>query len=332
MTVIFSDLHLREQSADVCFRVLEWIGDKALAGDRHVVCCGDFFHVRYQVSVRLLNRVHGVLTEWGTKGIALDIVPGNHDQVDVGGSNALEVFEAHGNVRVWTEPGILEGYRFGFIPYRKDPDLLAEAIAAVEEHDPNIVFAHFGVQGAVMNSGRVNREEGLELSSADKSTRYVLGHYHKRQSGGSWQYVGSPYQTNFGEAGNSNGCLVLKDGDLSFQEIDVGAPKHFVVEWDPSTSDSPPPSPGSPGDNVRLDIKATQDMIVKGKFRSVLKASGLGDAQVKVIPVAVDREIKLELEQGESLVHAAERFAVERLGAEESREPMAALRRWSGAV
>jgi DNA repair exonuclease SbcCD nuclease subunit len=312
MTVIFSDLHLREQSEDVCFRVLEWIERAAVEDDKRVVFCGDWWHIRYQLNVRLLNRVARVMRRWRERGIRVDLLPGNHDQVDVAGANALEVFGAFDNVTVWSEPGVSVDDEWGFVPYRKDQDEQIEGLLAVANERPKIIFGHLGLRGATMNNGRKD-PDGIGLPSL--GARLILGHYHKHHGGGiagkgAWEYVGSPYQTSYGEAGNVCGCLMGGE----FVPIDVGAPKHYILEWDPAVSDEPPENPGEPHDHVRLDIKATQEMIVKGKFKSVLKKHGLDDAQVSVVPVPVKRDVKLTLERGEPLISAVERFASERLG------------------
>ena len=309
MSVVFSDLHLREQSADVCFRVLEHVRKRALETDKHVIFSGDFWHIRYQVPVRLQNRLKRELEMWDEHEIQFEIVPGNHDQVDIDGENALEIFDAYENIRVHTNPGY--GYigvagsrstlKAGFIPYRKDPGEVYAAITDLVTHNqPQIIFAHFPLQGSIMNNGSKD-QHGFPFPPG-LNVPLILGHYHKRQVGptlqGSWpawQYVGSPYQTNYGEVGNQCGILIIEENEgrypkVTFEPLDVGAPKHYIVEWDPSKSDTPPPAPGEPGDNVWLKIKASREMIVSGKFKGVLKKHGLGDVCVSVEPVRVDRE------------------------------------------
>lgn len=313
MTVVFSDLHLRESSADTCFAVLDYIFNLARQGDGQVVFCGDWWHIRYQVDVRLLNRLDAELRRWQEAGVVLDIVPGNHDQVDTSGANALEVFHRD-SVAVWTEPGIDTDNGWGFVPYRKDPEDLSASIQAVANEEPSVIFAHFAVKGAVMNNGRKD-DEGVGFITGD-GIPVVLGHYHKHQQGVGWQYVGSPYQTSYGEAGNVCGCLVGSPGAWKFHPIDVGAPRHFILKWDPAKQAEPPAPPADcriGTDHVRLDIEATQEQIVSGKFKTVLKQSGLEDVQVNVKPVTPLREVKLELGEGETLLQAAERFAEERL-------------------
>jgi len=347
MTVIFSDLHLREASEEVCFRVLAAIEALAIEHGSHVVFCGDWWHLRYQVNVRILNRVADLMRRWEYNGISIDLLVGNHDQVDVKGGNALEVLEYDGDpesstqLRVWTEPGYDQARGWGFVPYRKDPDEQLRALAEVAAKGVTTIFGHFAIKGALMNNGTKDRD-GLELPGG--SYRLVLGHYHMAQTGPQGRYVGSPYQTSFGEAGNVCGCLLLDDklGNLKFHQLDVGAPLHHIVEWDPATQPEPPENPGRPGDFVRLDIKASQEMLVSGKFKGVLKQHGLDEAQINVIPTKVDRQHKFELGRGETLLDAAERFVGERLGATDqvvnagladrvdpANTVMGALRRWA---
>jgi DNA repair exonuclease SbcCD nuclease subunit len=335
MPVVFSDLHLRESSETICFRVLGEIEKLAMAHDKQVVFCGDFWHLRYQVNVRLLNCVAEWLHVWERKGLMVNFLPGNHDQVDVAGRNALEVFAAFSNVTVWTNPGghTQGGTKIGWVPYRKDPAEIQQALKYHAQMRSAVVYAHFGVAGSIMNNGRAD-QEGVVVPK--KVPPLILGHYHKRQvsADNAWQYVGSPYQTSFGEAGNECGCLLVDyRGDhvaVRFQPIDVGAPKHYILEWDPATQPAPPPWPGQPHDLVRLDIKASQEMIVQGKFKGVLKKAGLDAAQVNVVPVQVAREHRFSLQTGESLLAAAGRFAAERVEDQASRPVMMeALQRWA---
>ena len=316
MPIVFSDLHLREKSEDVCFRVLDEIGNLAARGDKRIIFCGDFWHIRYAIHVRLLNKVSAVLRRWDQLGLHVDFVPGNHDQIDVEGTNALEVFEAFPRVRVWSEPGVVDG--IGFVPHRKHALDQARVLDYAADNGAALIYSHFGVRGSMMNSRQAD-QEGLDVDSSWPDL--ILGHYHCRQTGDGWEYVGSPYQTNFAEAGNRCGCLI----DGVFVELDVGAPVHHILRWDPAEEADPPKNPGKPRDHVRLDIAATREMIVGGKFKGVLKRYSLEDAQVNIIPVDVAREHRFSLERGETIAAAAKRFSAERLAGADHTE---ALERW----
>jgi hypothetical protein len=327
--LVFSDLHLRAESAEVCFRVLDWIRQHVISwprSQRHVVCCGDFWHLRYKVAVGLLSRVNALLEAWGELGIQLDLVPGNHDQIDTAGTNALEVFAGHEHVRVWTDPGIVipddDAPRLAFLPYRRDPREIVAAVEELEADRPKYYFGHFGVAGAAMNGGHVDTE-GLAIPKVGGT--FVLGHYHRPQHGAGWIYVGSPYQTSFGEAGDANRVLILRGLAPESLPIDV-APKHYVVRWDPRGGTPLPERPGEPGDRVRVDVVAASASIVAGDLSRVLKDAGFDGDQVNVAASAADREVKLQQRPDESLQQAAARFVDERGG--DVADLMVVLDRW----
>lgn len=78
--VIFSDLHVKSASIDVCEDVLQQVHQAALDRDAGVIFLGDFWHVRGSLSVELLNRVLKALGKWTQPVI---MIPGNHDQVSL---------------------------------------------------------------------------------------------------------------------------------------------------------------------------------------------------------------------------------------------------------
>ena len=76
--VIFSDLHVKGASIDVCEQVLEQVHQAAADRNAGIIFLGDFWHVRGSLSVELLNRVLKALRKWEQPVI---MIPGNHDQV-----------------------------------------------------------------------------------------------------------------------------------------------------------------------------------------------------------------------------------------------------------
>lgn len=311
MPVVFSDLHLSDNNEVICFRVLELIERYAHEWDGNVIFCGDFWKIRYQVSVRLLNRVNALLDAWGKSGIALDFIPGNHDQVDINGENALEVFQKK-HVRVWTQPGIQPFYdgaiNYGFVPYRKRIEDQTEALVQVRDQMPKggLIFGHFGVQGAYQNNDQIDKE-GVSQKLLKKKHTLILGHYHRAQTLDRCIYVGSAFQMDFGEAGNECGCLFVERNKYEFVPINAGAPKHYVVEWDPDKEDLPP-WPGTKLDRVRLDIKMIPGTVLDGALKKTLDSAGYANAQVNVVVANKKRYRRFELQRGETLVQAAQRF------------------------
>lgn len=76
--VIFSDLHVKSASMEVCEQVLDRVHQAAAERGAGVIFLGDFWHVRGSLSVELLNRVLKALRKWTQPVI---MIPGNHDQV-----------------------------------------------------------------------------------------------------------------------------------------------------------------------------------------------------------------------------------------------------------
>lgn len=210
--LLFSDLHLRPESEEVCFKILDDVIQTAkqynVAG---VGFLGDFWHLRYQVPVYLLNRVAQWVEAMG-KVAPLSMLPGNHDQIDELGENALEVFSSMG-AAVYSKPHVDE---WGFwMPYRKDKAVVRESISKMvtsslfKASTPRILFAHLPIFGARMNNA-MNDSEGLNPDGDEFAgfSKVILGHYHKRQSlgaSGLVSYVGSPWQTRADEYGQEKG-------------------------------------------------------------------------------------------------------------------------------
>jgi hypothetical protein len=69
-----------------------------------------------------------------------------------------------------------------------------------------VVWMHHGVQGAMMNS-TIQDTKGIEPGVFD-NWKVFCGHYHKRQSVGNVQYIGTPYQTRADETGPTGYAVV----------------------------------------------------------------------------------------------------------------------------
>lgn len=229
--ILFSDLHLCEESADVVFgQVLPGVEAAALEDPaREVACLGDFYHLRYHVNVSLQNRVSEVLERWSQLGITLHLLPGNHDQVDVEGRHALEVFRARPGVVVYDEPcwnthGL-------WVPFRARQEDLDAALALPRPAvSPPVLFMHQGAIGAWRNNG-IQKKDGLAAGAARlRQFKTVLsGHYHKRQNvGRSLFYIGSPYQTRADEYGQAKGITRWDGHRLTWLPRRWGVQFHVV--------------------------------------------------------------------------------------------------------
>lgn len=288
--LIASDVHLDEDTADtVLRRVLPGLADAAVAhGVSDIALNGDIYELRYKVNVDLQN----ALRDWlirvtGVTGRRVWFNPGNHDQVDLAGRNALEVFGDIPGVHVFTEPG---ANKWGFwVPYRRLGEDLRQAIPATPPPGcPPVLFLHHGLKGAWMNDNR-RADEGVDPESMPAWRYVICGHYHKRQEiarthGRAW-YVGSPYQVSWHEAGQDKGYALWDPaaGELRYFNTDWG-PRHHRVEAGPAGVDL---SAVRPGDEVRVTAAAGVDL---GGLSRALEATGAAFAVAPAAQVSqVDR-------------------------------------------
>lgn len=251
--IVFSDLHLKPGSESVVFDyVLPGIAEAARQQKcDHVLFLGDWYTLRYQVSLNLQNRCLDFFR--AENGITWHILAGNHDQYDTTGRNALEVFDELPNVKVYTEPTKTD---FGFfVPYRLDHDEIKQLLA---NDDSEIAYLHTGIVGALQNS-RITCERGVNPSVLDKYNLVLSGHYHKRQTLGSRNhvhYVGSPYETRADESGDPKGYGILDTNSVEWRWVNANwGPKHYRVKPDQLDVSSL-----KKGDVVRVEIESEREI------------------------------------------------------------------------
>lgn len=233
--IIFSDLHLDADSADVCLNevlpgILEAVRQN---NDPIVAMLGDFWHLRYRLEVRLLNAVTQILKSWTAQGIRVRMLPGNHDQIDVAGRNALEVLGEIPGVTVFTEPQVDE---FGaWVPYRRDGKMVRDFLASVVArigNQPLTCFLHHGVVGAIDNYAAADAGD-LHPNELPRNGAIFCGHYHRRQCVPNSQviYVGSPRQVTANEAGQTKGFTVWDpQRGVVREETRIWGPRYHQIQ------------------------------------------------------------------------------------------------------
>ncbi len=257
--IISADLHLDKDSADVVLgEVLPGLREAALNSPHQVIALlGDIWHLRYRVDVALLNAVREELLEGTRAGISYEIIPGNHDQVDVAGRNALEVLGDLSDVSVHNHTSADYDNRTGlgceslWVPYRKRH---ADLVAALDYTDIPLAFMHHGIRGAWMND-QMQDTEGLDPEALGTFARVFLGHYHRHhiltnKAGTEIIYVGSPRQVTAAESGQDKGFLILHpNSTVTFERRAWGSRFHRLVSDADGVVDL---SAVRPGDDVRV--------------------------------------------------------------------------------
>lgn len=305
--IVFSDLHLDEDSADtVLGEILPGIFEASQRlDDRTIACLGDFWHLRYKVDVALQNAVRDELIRWIKAGVTFLFLPGNHDQVDVAGRNALEVFDGLGQgCQVFTRP---TWNQYGlWLPYRKHYRDIEDILRINPDVDmprpglshANVLWMHQGIQGALMND-HMRDTEGVPASVFDPFDAVILGHYHKRQRLGKAYYVGSPRQVTANESGQEKGFAVWDGKKLRYVTTRWGKRFHRIRLEPGQSLDM---SGILPTDDVRVSTAVGIDPSVVG---SQLAALGVQHA---VTPDLPSTEQRLEVEVNSTLVDYARAY------------------------
>lgn len=308
--IIFSDVHLREESSDVVLgEVLPGIFQACLErGDMDAACLGDLLHFRYKIDARVQNLVADEFRRWAAAGINLRILPGNHDQYDLGGRNALELFGHLPNVKVYSMP---TWDRDGlWIPYRKDPAAVVAALmtpCTLPGKQPYVLFLHHGIRGAAMNDNMVDAE-GISLESFGAGwTTILCGHYHKHQRVGPklW-YIGSPWQTTVQEAGSPKGFCVWNGTTLEFVERHWG-PRIHTFEL--QAGQSLDLTGVNPRDEVRVKTVGVGAEAEAVKVGAALVKAGI--ARHTVTPDIQTMQARLSVGEGATLKQYAEAYVAQ---------------------
>lgn len=252
--IIFSDLHLDNDSADVCLgKILPGICEAARSSDRLVVFLGDWWHLRYRVDVRLQVAVRDELLRWHSHGVKVKILVGNHDQVNIAGRNALEVFDSLHHVDVYSNPMLEDSWVW--LPYRTD----TRHYHVLREYFPGrTVFVHQAFAGAWVNDGHFS-SEGMDPKDFT-GARVFAGHYHRRQrieaKDAVILYVGSPRQVTAAEAGQPKGFCVLEGELAQFIDENWGPRYHRFVVGEGEQLDL---TGVAQGDDVRVTVANAQE-------------------------------------------------------------------------
>ena len=214
--VVFSDLHVSERSLDTSLEVLRSVHAVAKRRSGGLIFLGDFWHVRGTLPIRILNKVLAELATWTQPVI---MIPGNHDQLTLGGDvHALTPLSfalrrSHPQQAIVVErPSLFLGALF--VPYLRDSNLLASVLRSSAAAQASAVFVHADVTGASMNDGSVVRRGVSPLDFPDSGVPLVSGHFHKphtvARGGRAVRYVGSPWEVGLAEAGQAKAALIYR--------------------------------------------------------------------------------------------------------------------------
>jgi DNA repair exonuclease SbcCD nuclease subunit len=249
--LLFSDIHIarHKQSMDRledCLAALAWVCDTARSrGIERLLFLGDLFQDRNKIDVICYQRTFETFGMY--PDLRFDLLLGNHDlwyaeKWDV--SSVLPLGTLPG-VTVIDRPMTTEigGRSFDWLPFVKNP------LKAVDKNFPagrragHVLCAHVAIDGCQLNSAgqvsevSVEHESDMVKVSADRFgewSRVFLGHYHAAQHlTDTMEYIGSPLQLNFAEAGQVKHVVILDTDTLAVEYVEnTFSPRHLIVRED----------------------------------------------------------------------------------------------------
>ena len=249
--VIFTDLHCAPSSLDTCLKVLERVHELAVQHNAGVLFLGDFWHTRGTLRVDVLN---DVLAQFATWTVPLIMIPGNHDQVTLGGhSHGLTALQ--NAYRVQLEDGtylpgpLILSYPTKFLNALFVPHIRTlskmEAIVQSElahsQESTAALFVHADVTGAYMND-RIISTGGVAPTCFPSNRPIYSGHFHKphvvetSSKDICIEYLGSPYETSLAEAQQPKALAIVSSNNgwkvEEYVPMNIGR-KHYQVEsWE----------------------------------------------------------------------------------------------------
>jgi len=236
-------------------------------------CCdglwdlGDTFDDRNSIPVPTLDNLFACL-EWFkvTCDNNLKLV-GNHDQhVKSGKVHSGRAFT--GVFQVYDTPVVREicGVRVLLCPY---PDEAFDLETWLDENllkdgTRQLVLGHFQVEGTRDRDGRILKG-GVHVGILKRATLVLLGHVHHPQSiTQTIHYIGSPFQQDFGEAGEDKRVALLDLPELTLQWAPIyGFPVYKQVtidEWLNVVDSGPSVDIGTDEDRYRVVLNSQADV------------------------------------------------------------------------
>jgi exonuclease SbcD len=220
--LLLTDTHLSKENVDLVSDIFKQAIDYCLKNNiKTIYHGGDFFTSRNAQPLLVLGSALEIIENIEKNGLELVIIPGNHDKVDLEDKlSYLDPFRKHCHLIDEYEKIIInDELSLHFIPYFKEktiyPTLLERASKNLDPNK-NILITHITINGVNNNDG--SKQENDISTNLFKSFHSVLvGHFHSYSKlSDNIYYIGSGYQSNFGEDNRKGFTILYDDGSHEF--------------------------------------------------------------------------------------------------------------------
>lgn len=213
--ILTSDLHCQDGIyVNICIDYIDYLSRYAKKnGINRIAFLGDLLEksnrIRYETFVPLFKK----LQELKDEGFIMYFVVGNHDIYTLDGDTVVEIFSPFGEVIKTSKEFDFDGVKINMCAYTTDP-------CEVPTVDADYLFTHLPIDEFLFDNGmEIKEKHSFPIDFFSNYKKVFTGHYHKRQNKYNIEYIGSPYQLSFGEAGDTNKGFVVFEPSTGEEEF-----------------------------------------------------------------------------------------------------------------
>ena len=293
--LITSDLHIHphrgdSRRVDDGVECLKWIYETArIAGLHTVIIAGDFLHHRFSLPAMAFAKAFGVAKSAHDDGINTIFMLGNHDMLYEDDWSLHSLAGVYNWATVINAPTkmMVEGYDVDFLPYTPQPSKYINSPPF--DKPARTLISHLAIANAILNSkynilsveDDSKEKEHIEAEKLHKWEKVWLGHYHYGQKVTEQvEYIGSPMQLTFGEAGQTKHVAIYDLATLETKYVDNKISPQFHIVEDAAQVDQL--------DMSNAYVQMLSSEVIEAKFDLRKKLAKLGAREIEFVPTKQD--------------------------------------------
>jgi DNA repair exonuclease SbcCD nuclease subunit len=198
---------------------------------------GDTFDNRKIVNFDVLYQVKKFFfDEMRKRQITYHAIVGNHTVTykNTNRVNAMDLLlNEYDNFHLYINDPVeikLDNTKFILVPWLT-ADNYERSMSILKKSDAAVVCGHFDIVGFEMMKGQKS-EHGLDRKVFSKFFAVYSGHYHHPSKSGNIEYLGAPYEMNWGDAGGKRGFHIFDCETQKKTFVENPFKMHIVLEYD----------------------------------------------------------------------------------------------------
>jgi DNA repair exonuclease SbcCD ATPase subunit/DNA repair exonuclease SbcCD nuclease subunit len=299
MKILFtSDWQCDYENLDLCKRAADEILQiSSEYGVKILLHAGDLKHAYNPIDVRVANFWLKTIGKLRQAGLTVFVNLGNHDRVGmhVDKQNWFPIIRK-ATPYAYDDPAVVDPYvslkdmtKLAFLPFRQNPVVRkseAKTLAQMQHGGESILVFHSDLAGARYNV--LSRSESTDMTVEDlypEKYMFCIGghlHFQHKVKGNVW-YVGSPFATDWGEANQKKGYLLIDTEARTIKRIRSRIPGWYDPSW-PGFEEAKPES--WQGAKVRIKVPCSEIQYVREQLEKarVEAANRYKGAEIVVVP------------------------------------------------